>query len=71
MLFGIFLLCIGTLYLLRNFGLFYGSIWNWAWPILLIGMGIWLVVKPFVCRTGLDENNKGNKSLSSDSPPSD
>ncbi|MCD6162974.1 MAG: hypothetical protein J7K40_11260 [candidate division Zixibacteria bacterium] len=71
MLFGIFLLCIGALYLLRNFGLFHGSIWNWAWPILLICMGIWLIIKPFAYRANSDESNEQSKDLTTNIPPSD
>ena len=43
---GIFLTCLGILYLLRNTGIIYGDVWDWAWPILLICIGIGMIVKP-------------------------
>jgi len=46
MWFGIFLTCLGILYLLRNAGIICGDIWSWAWPILLICIGIGLILKP-------------------------
>jgi len=43
---GIFLLCLGTLYLLRNLHIIYGDIWDWAWPLLLICIGLGILFKP-------------------------
>jgi hypothetical protein len=43
---GIFLACLGVLYLLRNLGIIYGDVWDWAWPILLICLGIGMILKP-------------------------
>jgi len=43
---GIFLICLGTLYLLRNLHIIYGDIWNWAWPLLLICIGLGIMFKP-------------------------
>jgi hypothetical protein len=51
MWFGIFLASIGFLYLLRNLGLIHGHLWQWIWPVLLVGIGIALIVKPFRNRT--------------------
>ena len=46
MWFGIFLVALGALYLLRNLGIIYGDIWDWAWPILIICIGIGIIIKP-------------------------
>lgn len=43
---GIFLVIMGLLYLLHNMGIIYGNIWEWAWPILLICLGIGIIFKP-------------------------
>lgn len=43
---GIFLTAVGILYLLHNMGIIYGNIWDWAWPILLICLGIGMIFKP-------------------------
>jgi hypothetical protein len=43
---GIFLACLGVLYLLRNLGIIYGDVWDWAWPILLICLGVGMILKP-------------------------
>jgi hypothetical protein len=46
MWFGIFLLALGILYLLKNTGIIVGDVWDWIWPILLICLGIGIIVKP-------------------------
>lgn len=43
---GIFLTAVGILYLLHNMGIIYGNVWDWAWPILLICLGIGMIFKP-------------------------
>ena len=43
---GIFLTCLGILYLFRNMGVITGDIWDLAWPILLICVGVGILVKP-------------------------
>ena len=50
MWFGIFLMALGILYLLRNLGILCGDIWDWAWPILIICIGIGIILKP-ICGT--------------------
>jgi len=49
MWFGIFITCLGILYLLRSLDIIYGSVWNWAWPVLLICIGLGLILKPGTC----------------------
>lgn len=42
---GIFLISIGTMFFLRNFGIFIDL--NLFWPLLLIVLGIWMIVNFF------------------------
>ncbi len=43
---GIFLVALGIIYLLKNAGIIHGGIWDWAWPILIICIGIDMMIKP-------------------------
>ena len=63
MWFGIFLICIGVLYLLRNLGFIYGDIWEWVWPILIICIGIGLLIKPTPKTRHIQKQNHQPPSL--------
>ena len=46
---GLILICIGTLFLMRNW---YGLYWVWSllatwWPLLFIAFGLWNVIRYF------------------------
>jgi TM2 domain-containing membrane protein YozV len=41
----IVLIALGTLFLLAQLDVFQGRLLEFAWPVLLIGMGIWLIVR--------------------------
>ena len=45
MLVGIFLICLGALFVLSNLGLLYGGVGRYILPILLIAMGVSIVFK--------------------------
>jgi len=45
MLVGIFLICLGTLFILNNLGLLYGGVGRYILPILLIALGGSIVFK--------------------------
>jgi hypothetical protein len=45
MLIGIFLICLGALFILSNLGLLYGGVARYILPILLIAMGGSIVIK--------------------------
>ncbi len=45
MLVGIFLICLGALFILSNLGLLYGGVGRYILPILLIAMGASIVFK--------------------------
>jgi hypothetical protein len=66
MWFGIFLLALGALYLLRNLGIIYGDIWDWIWPILLICLGIGIIVKPGHRRKPEQHDKAGDSNIASD-----
>jgi hypothetical protein len=34
-----------VLFLLEQFDIFSGRVFEFAWPVLLIGLGIWLIVR--------------------------
>jgi TM2 domain-containing membrane protein YozV len=41
----IVLIALGVLFLLNQFDLFHGRIFDFTWPILLIGLGVWLIIR--------------------------
>jgi hypothetical protein len=45
MLVGIFLICLGTLFILSNLGLLYGGVGMYILPILLIALGGSIIFK--------------------------
>lgn len=45
MTFGIILLIIGVVFLLKNLGLISGGVWNIIWPCLLIAIGLRFLFK--------------------------
>ena len=71
MWFGIFLTSLGILYLLRNLGIIYGDVWSWAWPVLLICIGIGLIIKPGTCCFISRKSDNKDKDQSSSKPQSD
>lgn len=44
-MFGLIILIIGILFLLKNLGLISGNLWNIFWPLLLIAIGLGLMLK--------------------------
>lgn len=57
MWFGVFLVALGILFLLDNLGIFRGDIWDWAWPILIICIGIGIILKPYTHYRSRDKNS--------------
>ncbi len=43
MIIGLVLLVIGILALLQTLGVITGSVWGYAWPIILVVVGLWIV----------------------------
>jgi hypothetical protein len=41
----IVLIALGTLFLLGQLDIFQGRLLEFAWPIMLIGLGVWLIVR--------------------------
>jgi hypothetical protein len=41
----IVLIALGTLFLLSQLDIFHGRLLEFAWPIMLIALGIWLIVR--------------------------
>jgi hypothetical protein len=41
----ILLIALGTLFLLGQLDVFSSKVLEYSWPILLIGLGIWLVIR--------------------------
>jgi hypothetical protein len=46
------LIALGTLFLLDQFDIFNGRLFNYAWPVMLIALGVWLVVRRFTDSNG-------------------
>jgi hypothetical protein len=44
----IVLIALGLLFLLGQLDIFNGRLFEFAWPVMLIGLGVWLVIR----RTG-------------------
>ena len=65
MWFGIFLLALGILYLLKNTGIIVGDVWDWIWPILLICLGIGIIVKPGHRHKSKQHDNTEDSNISS------
>jgi hypothetical protein len=45
MIFGILLLIIGLIFLLKNLGIITGEVWGIFWPSLLIALGFYFIFK--------------------------
>lgn len=43
MIFGLFLICFGTLFLLQNLGLISADVWGIFWPSIIIAFGLSIV----------------------------
>jgi predicted membrane protein len=43
---GIFFILFGTFFLLMRIRVFHHTAWHYFWPILIIGVGIWILAKP-------------------------
>jgi hypothetical protein len=41
----VILIALGLLFLLGQLDIFNGRMFEFAWPVLLIGLGIWLIVR--------------------------
>ncbi len=45
MFFSLLLILLGVIFLLKNLGLLAGNIWSLIWPLVLILIGVYLIVK--------------------------
>jgi hypothetical protein len=43
-MFGLILIALGVLFLLKNLGIISGSVWDIFWPILLIVLGLEILI---------------------------
>ena len=55
MLIGIFLICLGLLFLMDNLGFIQGKIWDYVWPVFFIVLGASLILKRASVRGSEDE----------------
>ncbi len=44
---GIFFIILGAFFLLMNLRIFDRSLWHYLWPLFIIGVGLWILFKPF------------------------
>jgi hypothetical protein len=42
---GLLIILIGALILLRNLGVIQGGFWSWFWPLALILIGVYIILK--------------------------
>ena len=42
---GFLLIAIGILFLLKNFGLITGGVWDILWPVLLVAAGVHVLIR--------------------------
>jgi len=43
----VILIALGALFLLDRFDIFSGRVFEFSWPVVLIGLGVWLIVRRF------------------------
>jgi hypothetical protein len=43
----VILIALGLLFLVGQLDLFSGKVFDLTWPLILIGLGVWLVVRRF------------------------
>jgi predicted membrane protein len=43
---GVFFILFGTFFLLMEMRIFDRTVWHYFWPLLIIGLGVWILVKP-------------------------
>jgi hypothetical protein len=41
----VILIALGLLFLLGQMDIFEGRLWEFAWPLMLIGLGVWLMIR--------------------------
>jgi hypothetical protein len=41
----VILIGLGILFLLGQLDIFNGRMWDYAWPLMLIGLGVWLIIR--------------------------
>jgi hypothetical protein len=51
----IVLIALGTLFLLGQLDIFQGRLLEYSWPIMLIALGVWLIVR------NLEDSRRGSK----------
>lgn len=52
----IILIAMGLLFLLGQFDWFSGRMFEYTWPVLLIGLGVWLIVRRMQDAQGRSQN---------------
>jgi putative Mn2+ efflux pump MntP len=41
----VILICLGLIFLLDRLDIFSGRLLEFAWPVLLIGVGVWMIIR--------------------------
>jgi putative Mn2+ efflux pump MntP len=61
----IVLIALGLLFLLGHFNWFSGRMFEFSWPVLLIGLGVWLIVKRLQDTQRIAQANSQDRSQDS------
>ena len=61
----IVLIALGLLFLLGHFNWFSGRMFEFSWPVLLIGLGVWLIVKRLQDTQRISQANSQDRSQDS------
>jgi TM2 domain-containing membrane protein YozV len=61
----IVLIALGLLFLLGHFNWFSGRMFEFTWPVLLIGLGVWLIVKRLQDTQRISQANSQDRSQDS------
>jgi TM2 domain-containing membrane protein YozV len=65
----IILIALGVLFLLGHFDWFSGRVLEFTWPLLLIGLGVWLIVRRLSETKGSSNSNAGSQGSSQGGQP--
>jgi hypothetical protein len=58
----VILIALGVLFLMGHFDWFSGRMFEFTWPVLLIGLGVWLIVRRMSETKAISQGNSQDGS---------